>query len=303
MARGTRIRPIDGIFHIICKSISEINLFKEAEDKEKYLFFIKKYKALYNFKIYGYCLMDNHAHLMVDANGSDISKVMHGINFSYAMYFNKKYKREGHLFKDRFKSKLVKTDKYLKVLSLYMHNNPTAIGAYKDCPENYFFSSLGIFLGERDDPFKLVDYGFVMSLFGNNMKSARKNYYNRIFNCNDEKLKENIEFNDEKTEYQSGRKILVRNFMPEDIIDFIALKMNISKIHFNIKYSRKFVGARALAVVLMRSLCNFKSSDISNKLGNITQSRISRLSSIGIELIGTDEKYENIIGEFIKCYA
>ena len=53
----------------------------------------------------------------------------------------------------------------------------------------------------------------------------------------------------------------------------------------------------------MRSLCNFKSSDISSALGNISQARISRLSTIGIELIGIEEKYENIIEDFIKSYA
>ena len=53
----------------------------------------------------------------------------------------------------------------------------------------------------------------------------------------------------------------------------------------------------------MRSLCNFNFRDISSVLGNITQARLSKLSSIGIELMGTDEKYENIIGEFIKFYA
>ena len=142
-----------------------------------------------------------------------------------------------------------------------------------------------------------------MSLFGNNLKSARKNYYNLIFRCNEEKLKEEIEFEDEKTEYKSERKILVRNFKPEDVIEFIASKMNISKIHLHMKYSRKLVEAKALTVVLMRSLCNFKSSDISSILGNITQARISKLSTIGIELIGTEEKYENIIEDFIKCYA
>lgn len=303
MSRKKRFKPNNSIFHIICKSISEVILFNDAQDKEKYLFLIKKYKTLYNFKLYGYCLMDNHSHLMIDANGGDISKVMHGINFSYAMYFNKKYKREGHLFKDRFKSKVVHNDKYLKTLSLYIHNNPTDIGEYKHCPENYAFSSLGIFLGKTRDHFNIVDYGFVMSLFGNNMKSARKNHYTLIFRCNDEQLKEDIEFENEKTEYKSGRKILIRNFASKDVIEFIAAKMNISKFHLNIKYSRKLVKAKALTVVLMRSLCNFRSIDIANTLGNITQSRISKLSSIGIELLGTDEKYENIIGEFIKCYA
>jgi len=303
MARKARLKANDAIFHIMCKSISEVTLFKDSQDKEKYLSLVKKYKKLYSVKIYGYCLMDNHAHLLIDANGSDISKIMHGINFSYAQYFNKKYERDGHLFKDRFKSKIVDDDRYLKTVSLYIHNNPTDIGEFKDSPEKYAFSSLGIFLGKKRDRFKLVDYGFVLSLFSNNMKNARKNYYNLIFRCNEEKLKEDIEFQDEKTEYKSGRKILVRNFTSDDVLQFIASKMNISKFHLNMKYSRTLVGAKALTVVLMRSLCNFRSSDISSVLGNITQSRISKLSSIGIELIGTEEKYESIIGEFINFYA
>ena len=303
MPRKARVKTNESIFHIMCKSISEVNLFKDVEDKKKYLLIIKKYKDLYNFKLYGYCLMDNHSHLMIDANGADISKVMHGINFSYAMYFNRKYKRGGPLFKDRFKSKIVNTERYLKTLSLYVHNNPTDIGEFKDCPEKYGFSSLGIFLGKRCDSFKIVDYGFIMSLFGNNLKNARKNYFNLIFHCNEEKLKQELEFEDEKTEYKSHRKMLVRNFEPEDIIEFIASKMDISKGNLYTKHGRKFVKARALAVVLMRSLCNFKCSDITRMLGNITQARISRLSTIGIELIRTEEKYENIFGEFIKYYA
>jgi len=303
MPRTFRLKSDDSIYHVMCKSITEVDLFKNADDKEMYLSLIKKYKILYDFKLYGYCLMDNHLHLIIGANGSDISKVMHGINFSYALYFNKKHKRAGHLFRDRFKSKIVHNERYLKTLSLYIHNNPTDIAEYKNSPEKYAFSSLAIFLGKRRDHLKLVNYRFIISFFGNTTKSARITYYDLIFQCNEEKLKQNIEFENEKTEYTSERKILVRNFNPADIIEFIASKMNISKIHLHMKYSRKLVAAKALTVVLMRSLCNFKSSDISSALGNITQARVSKLSSIGIDLIGTDEKFENIISDFIKCYA
>jgi len=303
MPRTFRIKSDESIYHIMCKSITEVDLFKDAQDKEKYLSYIKKYKILYKFKLYGYCLMDNHLHLIIDANGSDISKVMHGINFSYAMYFNRRHERHGHLFRDRFKSKIVANETYLKTLSLYVHNNPTAIGKFKNCPEEYAFSSLSTFLGKRRDHSKLVDSGFIMSLFGSSVKIARKDYYDLIFKSNEEKLQEEIEFEDEKTDYNGGRKILVRNFKSEDILEFIASKMNISKLQLFMKYSRKLVHAKALTVVLMRSLCNFKSCDISTALGNITQARVSRLSTIGIDLIGTDEKYENIIGDFIKSYA
>ena len=303
MPRTFRLKSEESLYHIICKSITEIDLFKNSEDKTKYLLLIKKYKLIYNFKLYGYCLMDNHLHLVIDANGADISKVMHGINFSYAMYFNKKYERKGHLFNDRFKSKVIDNEQYLKTLSLYVHNNPTDIVKYKDCPEKYGFSSLGVFLGKRHDSFKIVDYGFVMNLFGSSLKIARKIYYNLIFQCNEEKLKQEIEFEDEKFEYKSDKKLLVRNFKSEDIIEFIASMMGISKAQLYIKYSRKFVAAKALVVVLMRSLCDFKSSVICSHLGNITQARVSKLSSIGTELIGTDAKYENIFADFIKCYS
>ncbi|WDC83583.1 transposase [Caloramator sp. mosi_1] len=57
--------------------------------------------------------MDNHAHFIIDANGADISKIMHFINYKYAMWFNKRYSRHGHLFQDRFKSKIVKDERYL----------------------------------------------------------------------------------------------------------------------------------------------------------------------------------------------
>ena len=78
-----------------------------------------------------------------------------------------------------------------------------------------------------------------MGFFGNNLDTARKNYYSLVFGCTDEKLKEEFEFKDEKTEYKSGRKILVRNFKSKDIMEFIASKMNISKFHLNMKYSRR----------------------------------------------------------------
>ncbi|MCJ7689883.1 MAG: transposase [Clostridiaceae bacterium] len=303
MARMARLKAADAIYHIMCKSISEVNLYRDSEDKKKYLSLVKKYKKLYNVKIYGYCLMDNHAHLLVDSNGADISKVMHGINFSYAMYFNKKYKRDGHLFKGRFKSKIVDNDQYLKTVSLYIHNNPTDICKFKDCPEKYAFSSLGIYIGKRRDHFSIVDYRFVMGFFSSSLHTAREIYYSLVNGCTDEKIKEEFEFEDEKTEYRSGRKTLTTIYTSKDVMNFISSKMNISELHFSTKYNRKLLGAKALTVVLMRRLCNLKFSDISDSLGNITQARVSQLTNIGIELIERDKKYETIIEEFIEFYA
>lgn len=139
MPRSARIKYSDSIFHIMVRSIPEVPLFKEVSDKELYFYLIQKYQKQYNFKVYGYCLMGNHGHLIIDANGADISKIMHGINFSYAQKFNGIHKRRGHLFQDRFKSKIIKDDKYIITLSTYIHNNPKDIAGYEKYPVKFNF--------------------------------------------------------------------------------------------------------------------------------------------------------------------
>lgn len=303
MPRMARKKTYDAIFHVMCRSISEVDLFKDDDDKVVYLNLIKKYQKLYEFRVYGYCLMDTHAHIIIDANGSDISRVMHSINFSYAQYFNRRHKRHGHLFQDRFKSKMIDDERYLFALSAYVHNNPTDIEEYKDCPEQYKFSSLSIYIGLRSDPYELIDDGFIMSFFGKNPKTARKKYLKFVFKANDDKFKKEIEFTDEGTEYKSYRKVLVRNMEPNKVVEYIASKVKVDSVKLHAKYTRNVTAAKALIVVLMRCLCNLKCSEICSILGNITIAGVSRLSSIGLRLIDEDERYRNVVKEFITAYA
>lgn len=303
MPRLAREKTPESIFHVFCRSISEVELYRDDDDRRKYMKLVKKYQDIYQFKVYGYCLMGNHNHFIIDANGSDISKVMHGINLSYARYFNRRHKRHGHLFQDRFKSKLVLTDQYMYALSAYVHNNALDLPGYASCPENYEFSSLGVYLGLRQDPFELVSIGFVLRMFSGHVRKARENYMALVYECNDVKLKEEFEFENEGTEYRSGRKILVRNVDPEKIIEFIASRLNVSEIDMRMKYARGILDAKALLIVIMRSLCNITCAEICGILGNITESRVSKLSSRGVGLIGEDERYRDIVKEFLEGYA
>lgn len=300
MPRMARVKALDSIFHIMCRSISEVELFKTNDDKLKYIYYTKKYQKLYEFKVYGYCLMNNHLHLLIDVNGADISRIMHSINFSYAQYFNRVHKRHGHLFQDRFKSKIITDDRYLLAVSGYIHNNPTDVLEYKHCPEAYDFSSLSVYLGIKHDPYNLVSSRFVLSLFGKTPKTARKKYLRFVCKCSSLKCKEEIEFENDATEYRSERKILVRDHRIEDAVDYIASNMNIPKLKLYIKNCRKVVEAKALLVLLMRSFCNCKCVDICRSLGNITQARVSVLSSIGVGLIERNEKYRIMVEGFIK---
>ena len=303
MPRLRRIKSNDSIYHVMVKSIKEIMLFRDDNDKKLFLKTMKYYQMLYKFKVYAYCLMSNHAHFVIDANGCDISKVMHDINYKYACDYNIKYERAGHLFQDRFKSKIVDTDRYLYVLSAYVHNNPTDIKGYENNPEEYEYSSLGVYLGKRDDPYELVDDSFILGMLGERGSAARKNYLKLVNICGELKIDLDIEFEDEGTEYRSGKKLLIRNYKPDDVIRYISEKTDIPELLLKTKFSRDLVRAKALVVYIMKSLCNMTNVQICEMLGNITQARISKLTKIGIELLSKEERYREIVQGFVTCYS
>ncbi len=300
MPRCARIKSPSSIYHIMIRSISEVKLFKTDEDKIRYMGLLKKYQALYYFKVYAYCLMNNHAHFIIDANGADISKIMHSINFSYAIYFNRVHKRNGHLFQDRFKSKVVNNQRYLYTLTAYIHNNPSDIKNYKGKPEKYRFSSLNVYLSAKKDPFMVLDLDFIKAHLICNMNN---NYLDFVKVNFDLEEKSDIEFFCDPTKYISSKKPLTRNLKVDRLIDFICEKANIERRSLYIKYCRSSVQHRALLTILMRSFCDLKCSDICRTLGNITQSRVSALSKIGLHLISSDEKYQKIINDFFEEYV
>lgn len=303
MPRLPRIKAEDSIFHIMVRSIKEVPLFIDSKDKDRYMSIIAGYQETYGFKVYGYCLMDNHAHLIIDVNGADISKIMHSINFKYAQIFNRKHNRHGHLFQDRFKSKIVKDERYLVTLSAYIHNNALDKKRYREFPEKYKYSSLGVYLGFREDPFGILDENYIMQLFGENKGRTRERYLKFVLICNDKNIRKEVEFVDEGTRYKSERKILVRDFNVEDIFVFLEDKTGVYRDKMHVKSRKGMTTARAFAALIMRHLCNYRCSDICRHLGNITQGQVSKLCSIALELMDNDERYRHIVTEFIGEFA
>lgn len=299
MPRVARIKNESGIYHIMIRSISEVLLFKSDDDKIEYMKILSNVQNMYMFKVYGYCLMNNHGHFIIDTYGADISKIMHKINFKYAIYYNKKYKRHGHLFQDRFKSKLVSDLKYLYSLSLYIHSNPLDIEEYKNRIEKYKFSSLNAYLGNCEDKFGVLDFKFILAFFGENIKEARATYRSILMNYSRTEIEE-YNFDNEGTLYISGRNIINRNNKLEDLAQFVCRKLNLNESLLYVKYSRKTQKLKAIVVLLMRSLCNASGLEICSFFRNITISRVTSLSSIGLNLVLNDESCKNIMKEFIE---
>lgn len=104
MPRQARERSRSGIYHIMLRGINRQNIFEEDEDRQRFIETLKYYKAISGYRLYGYCLMNNHIHLLMGENGESMSLGIKRISSSYVYWYNQKYNRCGHLFQERFKS-------------------------------------------------------------------------------------------------------------------------------------------------------------------------------------------------------
>ncbi|MBU5591989.1 transposase [Clostridium sp. MSJ-4] len=302
MPRGARIKKQDGIYHIILRSISEIQLFKIDEDKDQFLKYLKKYKIQFGFRLYAYCIMSNHVHLIIDSNGADISRIMHGINQSYAQYYNRKYSRYGHLFQDRFKSKIVESERYFIALSLYIHNNPKDIVKYRNNIEKYRYSSLGIYLGFRKDEEGILDRRMLINLLSGNYKKFKTKYKIMLnMNVSEEEF-EKYDFKLEKNyyKYKSDRIVISRNNSHLLILDILLQKFNVKKDVLFLKNNTYICEFKSIFVLLCRNLCNMTYKELGKILINNSQPNLSKLCSKGINLVMKNVKYKNIVDTVYK---
>jgi REP element-mobilizing transposase RayT/O6-methylguanine-DNA--protein-cysteine methyltransferase len=106
------------------------------------------YAKSYGITIHNYCLMPNHYHLLIEVKRGTLSKYMRQLNMNYAIYFNKKQKRTGHLWQGRFKSWYVTDEAYLYTLILYIEHNHLKAGIV-NTPEAYPYSSAHYFLSDE----------------------------------------------------------------------------------------------------------------------------------------------------------
>ncbi len=99
-----------------------------------------------NCTYYAYCLMSNHFHLLIREREESVGETVKRIASSYVYYYNRKYGRDGHLFKERFKSEPVNDMAYFTVLLRYIHQNPVKAGIVEKV-KDYEYSSWGEFDG------------------------------------------------------------------------------------------------------------------------------------------------------------
>ena len=160
MPRLPRQKSESGIYHIMLRGINQQVIFEDDEDYAKFIETLETYKAVSGYKVFAYCLMSNHIHILLKVEKEDIDLIMKRIAGSYVYWYNWKYYRKGHLFQDRFKSEPVENDTYFLTVLRYIHQNPIKASIVESIGE-YVYSSYNEYLeGESS----LIDIDFVDSM-------------------------------------------------------------------------------------------------------------------------------------------
>lgn len=151
MSRPLRINMPDLIYHVVNRGNNRQVVFTQDIDYEHYLGILKRYKEKFQFKVFAYCLMTNHIHLLLKTSKTEtISNIMKAITIAHTRYYHHKYTASGHVWQGRFKSPIVSDDEYLLTLMRYIEQNPVRAGITAS-PEEYIFSSCRANLSIKKD--------------------------------------------------------------------------------------------------------------------------------------------------------
>jgi putative transposase len=176
MPRQSRIDTPGALHHIIVRGIERGKIFKD--DQDRYSFIDRLGKILEQTKTgcFAWALIPNHFHLLLRTGSYSVATVMRRLLTGHAIYFNRRHRRHGHLFQNRYKSILCQQDAYLLELVRYIHLNPLRAKLVKDMDQlgKYPFSGHGIIMGKFDQPWQ--DCKAVLAFFGKQLSPARRSY-------------------------------------------------------------------------------------------------------------------------------
>jgi REP element-mobilizing transposase RayT len=176
MPRKSRIDAPGALHHIICRGIEGRPIFEDDFDRDR---FVERLGSVLQETVtpcYAWALIPNHFHLLIRTGLVPMATVMRRLLTGYAVSFNHRHRRSGHLFQNRYKSILCQEDPYLFELVRYIHLNPIRAGLVADLQslDRYPFSGHSRVMGKIPGGFQ--DIETVLSMFGKARREARKRY-------------------------------------------------------------------------------------------------------------------------------
>ena len=178
MARPLRITVLNLPFHVLDRGNNRQIVFREEGDFVYFLHLLKRYKKELKFKLYHFCLMPNHFHLVLEPTiEGSLPKIMMRLTLAYSWYFNQRYGGVGHVWQGRYKSSLVDKENYFIWCGLYVELNAVRAGLVSK-PEDWRWSSYRFYaFGEMDPLIEgLLDISAYYLELGNTVRERQKAY-------------------------------------------------------------------------------------------------------------------------------
>ncbi|MBW2436498.1 MAG: transposase [Deltaproteobacteria bacterium] len=176
MPRKARIDAPGALHHIIIRGIEKRKIFKDDKDCYQFIKRLGTILAETETPIYAWVLMPSHIHLLLKTGLTPIATIMRRLLTGYAVYFNHRYRRHGHLFQNRYKSILCQEEPYFRELVRYIHLNPVRAKLVEDIKalDTYAYCGHGAIVGKVKRDWQEVDY--VLGFFGKRRSDARRQY-------------------------------------------------------------------------------------------------------------------------------
>ncbi|EKD52187.1 MAG: protein of unknown function DUF1568 [uncultured bacterium] len=173
MARPLRIEYDGAWYHVMNRGLERRNIFREPKDYDHFISLLKEITEIFSIEIHAFSLMPNHYHLLIHTPKMGLSRAMRHLSGVYTQCFNKRYKRDGVLFRGRYKACLVDSNEYLTELVRYIHLNPVKAGLCQH-PKEHLWTSHLYYLTDC----KGYDWLFrdILREYGKTTRVARQNF-------------------------------------------------------------------------------------------------------------------------------
>jgi putative transposase len=176
MPRGARLDTPGTLHHVIVRGIERCNIVDDDRDRTDFIKRVALVAHESRTPIFAWALMNNHAHVLMRSGTGGIAHFMRRVLTGYAISYNRRHRRHGHLFQNRYKSIICQEDAYFCELVRYIHLNPLRTGLVETMTEldRYPWCGHAAVIGRRDQPWQDRDY--VLRWFGTLEGPAKKAY-------------------------------------------------------------------------------------------------------------------------------
>jgi putative transposase len=180
MPRKARIDAPGALHHVIVRGIERKAIFKDDVDRSAFLERVGSILVASETPCFAWALMTNHVHLLIRTAIVPLSTLMRRLLTGYAMAFNRRHRRHGQLFQNRYKSILCQEDAYLLELTRYIHLNPLRAGIVSNLKalDTHSYTGHAALLGRRDVEWQ--DTQYVLAMFSDQRSTARRRYRNFV---------------------------------------------------------------------------------------------------------------------------